>query len=72
MRRKKMSALNGNPMDTYRMSESYKKSENGFNTKAYKAWKECFETWVTPLAIDISHLEDDIAALQEELKKWKT
>lgn len=63
--------LVGNPMDTYKQSEAFKKSYNGFDSNAYKAWKECFETWVIPLAVDVCELEEEIKKLEGEITKLK-
>lgn len=63
--------LIGNPLDTYKQSETFKKSSNGFDSNAYKAWKECFETWVIPLAVDVCSLEEDIKRLENELANVK-
>ncbi len=68
MRKEKMQAT---PMETYKQSEAFKKSGNGFDTSAYKAWKECFEMWVIPLAVDVSQLEDENRQLRELLANKK-
>lgn len=57
-------------METYKKSEIFKKSSNGFDSSAYKAWKECFEMWVIPLAIDVSQGDEEIKLLREELSKF--
>jgi hypothetical protein len=55
---------NMNAMETYKQSAIFMKSNEGFDRRAYSGWKECFETWVIPLAVDMSHLEEELNKLK--------
>jgi hypothetical protein len=64
--------MHNDAMVTYKQSETFKKSPYGFDHKAYKAWKECFDTWVIPLAIDIANLESDNKNLKKIIDRYTT
>lgn len=58
-----------NAFDTYKQSQAFKVSHEGFDKRSYSGWKECFEVWAIPLAIEASVLRDELDDLKLKLKQ---
>ena len=53
---------------SYKRSAYFTKSNNGFDSQAYKVWSECWGEWVIPLLNDIEALEGELAVLKSASK----